>query len=304
MNMEEKLILEIEKIKKEKKAIILAHNYQRPEVQDIADFVGDSLELSTKAKDTDAKIIIFCGVHFMAETAKILSPGKKVILPRMDAGCPMADMVTENGLLELKEKYPDYLIVTYVNSSASVKALSDSCCTSSNAINIVKNIESEKIIFVPDRNLAHYVSRFVKKTIIPWQGFCPTHERLEVKDILDKKEKYPDAKILVHPECKPEVVDIADKALSTSGIINFCNKDLSKTFIIGTEMGILHRLKKENPDKEFILASEKLVCPNMKLTRIEDVYEALIEENNIIEVPSETIEKAKKALMNMYRLNY
>lgn len=300
----EKIIKEIEKIKNEKKAVILAHNYQRPEVQDIADFVGDSLELSTKAKDTDAKIIIFCGVHFMAETAKILSPEKKVILPRMDAGCPMADMVTSEGLKELKAQYPDYKVVTYVNSTADVKAISDSCCTSSNAINIVKNIETDKIIFVPDRNLANYVSRFVKKEIIPWQGFCPTHERLEVKDILEKKKDHPDAKVLVHPECKPEVVDISDRALSTSGIIKFCHDDNSKTFIIGTEMGILHRLKKENPEKNFILASDRLVCPNMKLTRLEDVYKALVDEEGVIELDNNIIKRAKEALVNMYRLNY
>jgi quinolinate synthase len=301
---EKKLIKEIEKLKKEKKAIILAHNYQRPEVQDIADFVGDSLELSTKAKDTDAKTIIFCGVHFMAETAKILSPEKKVILPRIDAGCPMADMVTVEALKELKDKYQNYLVVTYVNSPASVKAISDSCCTSSNAINVVRNIESNNIIFVPDRNLAHYVSRFVNKNILPWQGFCPTHERLEVKDILEKKTLFPNAKVLVHPECKPEVVNVADKALSTSGIINFCSKDPTDSFIIGTEMGILHRLKKENPQKTFVLASERLVCPNMKLTRIEDVYTALLEEKDEIDIPLETIEGARKALLNMYRLNY
>lgn len=300
----ENIVNEIERIKKEKKAIILAHNYQRPEVQDIADFVGDSLELSTKAKDTDAKIIIFCGVHFMAETAKILSPEKKVILPRIDAGCPMADMVTSEGLMELKNQYPDYKVVTYVNSTADVKAISDSCCTSSNAINIVRNIDSEKIIFVPDRNLAHYVSRYVKKEIIPWNGFCPTHERLEVKDIMEKKKDYPEAKVLVHPECKPEVVDIADRALSTSGIIKFCHEDSGKTFIIGTEMGIIHRLQKENPEKKFILASDRLVCPNMKLTRLEDVYKALIDEEGIIELDSNVIKKAKEALLNMYRLNY
>jgi quinolinate synthase len=216
----------------------------------------------------------------------------------------MADMVTSERLLELKNQYPDYKVVTYVNSTAKVKALSDSCCTSSNAINIVRNIESEKIIFVPDRNLAHYVSRFVKKEIIPWQGFCPTHERLDVKDILEKKNEYPDAKVLVHPECKPEVVDIADKALSTSGIIRFCHEDNSKTFIIGTEMGILHRLQKENPEKKFILASKSLVCPNMKLTSLDDVYRALTEEDGIIELESEIINKAKEALLNMYRLNY
>lgn len=303
--MEEiKLIEEIKKLKKKKNAIILAHNYQRAEVQDIADFVGDSLELSTKARDVSADVIVFCGVHFMAETAKILSPQKTVILPRMDAGCPMADMVTVEGLQKLKDEHPNYKVVTYVNSSASVKAISDACCTSSNAINIVKNIDSDKIIFVPDRNLAHYVARFVKKTILPWQGFCPTHEKLKVKDILEKKQAHPNAKVLVHPECNPQVVDIADKALSTSGIIRYCHEDNSKEFIIGTEMGILHRLQKENPQKHFYIASDKLVCPNMKLTTLEDIYEGLLKCENIIEVEQNIIEKANKALKKMYELNY
>jgi len=300
--MSENLILEIKKIAKEKNAVILAHNYQRPEVQDAADFVGDSLELSIKARDTDADIIVFCGVHFMAETAKILSPHKKVVMPRIDAGCPMADMVTVQGLEAEKAKYPTHKVVTYVNSSAAVKAISDACCTSANAVKVVTNIDSDKILFVPDRNLGNFVSRFVKKEIICWKGFCPTHERLKVEDILQKKEEYPNAKVLVHPECRPEVVDIADKALSTSGIIKFCKEDSSKVFIIGTEEGILHRLKKENPDKTFILASERLVCPNMKLTSIEDLYEEVKNPVNEVIVPEEVIFKARKSLEKMYEL--
>jgi len=300
--MSENLILEIKKIAIEKNAVILAHNYQRPEVQDAADFVGDSLELSIKARDTDADIIVFCGVHFMAETAKILSPHKKVVMPRIDAGCPMADMVTVQGLEAEKAKYPTHKVVTYLNSSAAVKAISDACCTSANAVKVVTNIDSDKILFVPDRNLGNFVSRFVKKEIICWKGFCPTHERLKVEDILQKKEEYPNAKVLVHPECRPEVVDIADKALSTSGIIKFCKEDNSKVFIIGTEEGILHRLKKENPDKTFILASERLVCPNMKLTSIEDLYEEVKNPVNEVIVPEEVIFKARKSLEKMYEL--
>lgn len=293
----------IKRIAKEKNAVILAHNYQRPEIQDVADFVGDSLELSIKARDTNAEIIVFCGVHFMAETAKILSPQKKVVMPRPDAGCPMADMVTKEALTLEKAKHPDYKVVTYVNSSAEVKAISDACCTSSNAVTVVKNIESERVLFVPDKNLGHYVSRFVKKDIICWKGFCPTHERLRVEDIIEKKKVYPDAKVLVHPECRPEVVDIADKALSTSGIIKFCKEDSGKTYIIGTEEGILHRLKKENPEKTFILASDKLVCPNMKLTSIEDLYEEIISLKNEIIVPPTVISSAKRALERMYELS-
>lgn len=292
----------IRELAKEKNAVILAHNYQRPEVQDAADFVGDSLELSIRARDTDADIIVFCGVHFMAETAKILSPQKKVVMPRVDAGCPMADMVTAEGLEAEKAKYPDFKVVTYINSSAVVKAISDACCTSANAVNVVKNIESDKIFFVPDRNLGNFVSRFVQKKIICWKGFCPTHERLKVEDIIRKKEDYPQAKVLVHPECRPEVVDIADRALSTSGIIKFCREDDGQTYIIGTEEGILHRLKKENPQKTFILASDKLVCPNMKLTSIEDLYNELLSLTNEVTVPDNTITAARKALDRMYEL--
>lgn len=293
---------EIRRIAREKDVIILAHNYQRTEVQDVADFVGDSLELSTRARDCKQSIILFCGVHFMAETAKILSPEKKVIIPRADAGCPMADMVTYEALLQEKNKYRDYKVVTYVNSTALVKSISDTCCTSSNAVKVVKNIDSDRILFVPDRNLGHYVSRFVNKEFVFWKGFCPTHERLTKEDLLKIKKEYPTAKVLVHPECRPEVVDIADEALSTSGIIRFCKESNDKIFIIGTEEGIIHRLKKENPDKIFILASQKLVCPNMKLTSLEDVYNALINMETEIFLSDEVIVKARSALNRMYEL--
>ncbi len=293
---------EIKALASKKRAIILAHNYQRPEVQDIADFVGDSLELSTRARDCKEDIIIFCGVHFMAETAKILSPEKKVIIPRADAGCPMADMINYHSLLEWKKKYEGYKVVTYVNSTAEVKSISDSCCTSSNAVKVVEKIDSHKILFVPDRNLGHYVSRFVKKDIICWDGFCPTHERLTGEDILTAKKIYPEATVLVHPECRPEVVDLADRALSTSGIIKFCRESDSKIFIIGTEEGILHRLKKENPHKTFVLASKKLICPNMKLTSLEDVYNSLKNLQSEINLSEHVIYRARKALNHMYEL--
>jgi quinolinate synthase len=212
-------------------------------------------------------------------------------------------MVTEEALAAAMAKYTGYRIVTYVNSSAAIKALSYSCCTSSNAVNIVKNTEGDKILFVPDRNLAHYVARFTNKEILPWNGFCPTHERLRLEDITGKKHQYPEAKVLVHPECRPEVVDMADKALSTSGIIKFCNEDSAEVFIIGTEEGILHRLKKENPEKKFVLASDKLVCPNMKLTSLEDVFDALIDMKNEIHVTEAVAKRAKQALEMMYILN-
>ncbi len=293
---------DIRRLAEEKRAIIMAHNYQRPEVQDIADFVGDSLELSTKARDCKEDIIIFCGVHFMAETAKILSPHKKVVIPRVDAGCPMADMITYDELLNWKIQFEGYKVVTYVNSSAAVKSISDSCCTSSNAVRVVERIDSNKILFVPDRNLGHYVSRFVKKDIICWDGFCPTHERLTSEDILTAKRLYPHAKVLVHPECRPEVIDLADKALSTSGIIKYCKESDDKIFIIGTEEGIIHRLQKENPTKTFILASKKLVCPNMKLTSLQDIHESLITLEPEITLSDDVVNGARKALKTMYEL--
>lgn len=292
---------EIKKLLKERNAILLAHNYQRDEVQDAADLTGDSLGLSIEASKTEAKVIVFCGVHFMAESASILSPDKTVIFPRMDAGCPMADMITRDGLLKMKEEYPGLPVVTYVNSAADVKAVSDICCTSANAVSVVRSLkDAKRVIMTPDRNLSHYVTRFVKdKEIIAWDGFCPTHERLVPEDVLKLKVKHPDALFVAHPECRPDVVDLADKVASTSGMYVFCKESKASEFIIGTETGILWRLKKDNPDKKFHLASKKLVCPNMKLTALEDVLVALEKMENVVTVPEEIRIPAKMALDRM-----
>jgi quinolinate synthase len=296
-----KLKSDIKKLLKERNAVMLAHNYQRDEVQEIADLTGDSLGLSMEAAKTDAKVIVFCGVHFMAESASILSPDKTVIFPRMDAGCPMADMITRDGLIKMKEEYPGLPVVTYVNSAADVKAESDICCTSANAVSVVKSLkEAKRVIMTPDRNLSHYVTRFVKdKEIIAWDGFCPTHERLTPEDVLKLKKQHPDALFIAHPECRPEVVDLADAVSSTSGMYKFCRESNAREFIIGTEMGILWRLKRENPEKRFYLASRKLVCPNMKLATLEDVLIALEKMENIVKVPEDIRIPAKRALDRM-----
>jgi len=295
------IVEEITKLKKEKNAIILVHNYQRPEIQDIADFLGDSLELSREAAKTDTKIIIFCGVRFMAETAKILSPGKKVLLPRKEAGCPMADMITLENLRTLKEKYPDAKVVSYVNTNADVKAESDICCTSANAIEVVRNLKTERIIFTPDKNLAAYCQRFTNKEIIPWNGYCYVHEKIRKEEVRLAKEKFPDALLLIHPECNPSVIDLADEVLSTSGMLNFAEKSDKKRFLIGTEEGLIYRLKKENPGKEFYTAGTAKMCRNMKLTTLNDVYLSLREERYAIELPEGIIKSAQKALMGMLK---
>lgn len=294
---------DIRRLARERDAIILAHNYQRGEVQDVADFTGDSLELATRARDAGAPVIVFCGVHFMAETARILSPRSRVIIPRADAGCPMADMVTAERLAAEKMRQPGRFVVTYVNSSAAVKALSDACCTSSNAVAVVRNCPSDKVLFVPDRNLGSYVGRFVKKDIELWKGFCPTHERLVAADVAAARAAHPEAVVLVHPECRPDVVDMADEALSTSGIIRYCRESARTSFIIGTEEGILHRLRNENPGKRFVLASERLVCPNMKLTNLADVHAALADSSfPAVTVPDDVADGARRALERMYAL--
>lgn len=292
---------EITKLKKEKKAIILVHNYQRPEIQNIADSLGDSLGLAREAAKTDARIIVFCGVRFMAETAKILSPEKTVIIPRKDAGCPMADMITTEDLRILKEKYPGAKVVSYVNTNADVKAESDICCTSANAIKVVRNIKAEKIIFTPDKNLAAYCQRFTDKEIIPWNGYCYVHEKIREEEVRLAKEKLPDALLLVHPECNPSVIDLADEVLSTSGMLNFAKKTDKKRFLIGTEEGLIYRLKKENPGKEFYAAGTAKMCRNMKLTTLNDVYFSLKEERYAIELPEGIIESAQKALEAMLK---
>ncbi|WP_113674915.1 quinolinate synthase NadA [Vallitalea guaymasensis] len=301
--MKENLKAKLIELKKEKNAVILAHNYQLDEIQEVADYIGDSLALSKIAMSVKEDVIVFCGVKFMAETAKILSPDKKVILPVIEAGCPMADMVTAEQLRSVKEDYPEAAVVCYVNSSAEVKAESDICCTSSNAINVVDSIKSNKILFVPDQNLGSYVGKQISdKEVILWQGFCIVHNRVTIQNLLHIKEKYPSAPVLVHPECRPEIVEQADFIGSTSEIIREVKKLKDKKIIIGTEKGILYTLKKQNPDKEFILLSEKLTCMNMKKTTLKDVISALENETNIIEVDERVRKKAYDTLKKMILL--
>lgn len=301
--MQNNLAEEIQRLKKERNAIILAHNYQVPEVQDVADIVGDSFALSQHAAETDSDVIVFCGVHFMAESAKILSPDKTVLLPVRDAGCPMADMVTAPKLREMKARYPDAAVVCYVNSSAEVKAESDVCCTSSNALKVVESLENKQVIFVPDKNLGSYIASKVKnKEIILWKGFCITHKRVKVEEVQKIRQLHPNAKILMHPECEPEVQKLADFLGSTSAIIKYAGEIPEKDIIIGTEEGILHLLKKQNPDKNFYLLSMGLICTNMKKTRLEDVHSALLNMQHEIHVDEDIRIKALKSLERMLKI--
>jgi quinolinate synthase len=297
MGIVEKII----KLKRERNAIILAHNYQLPEVQDIADFVGDSLGLSIQAAGTDAQVIVFCGVHFMAETAKILSPRKTVLIPDMNAGCPMADMINADQLREMKAKHPNATVLCYVNTTAEVKAQCDLCCTSANAVSIVKDVmkENKEVIFVPDKYLADYVSTETGCDLIVWKGYCPTHAKILPEHILLQKELHPGAVVLAHPECTPGVRMLADKVISTEGMCWFANEMKDKEFIVATEVGILHRMRRDNPDKSFYPASDMAICPNMKLTTLEKVLWALDGMNNEITLPRETIAKAKKCIQRM-----
>ena len=290
---------EVRALLKEKNALMLAHNYQRDEVQEVADITGDSLGLSREAAESGADIIVFCGVHFMAESAAILAPEKKVILPRIDAGCPMADMITEVQLREEKKARPGVPVAAYVNTTAGVKAQSDICFTSANAVKVIASLSAQEVYLVPDRNLSHYIARTSKKKLSWWDGFCPTHDRLTVKEVEAAKAEHPGAVFVCHPECTPEVVDLADKVCSTSAMYKYAGETDAKTIIIGTELGILYRLRKENPDKEFVLPSKSLICPNMKLTTLEDVVETLREEKNIVTVPEDVRLKAKRALDKM-----
>lgn len=296
----EGLAQQIRELLREKNAVLLAHNYMRDEVQEIADITGDSLALSMEAAKTDAEVIVFCGVHFMAESAAILSPEKTVLLPRPDAGCPMADMVSAEGLEALKAKHPGVPVVTYVNSSAEVKAHSDICCTSANAMKVVRSLSEKELIFVPDKNLGQFVAQNApEKKFIFWEGYCPTHERMTVEAVLRKKAEHPDALFICHPECNPAVTALADHACSTSGMYDYCRSSNAKKFIIGTEAGILYKLRKENRDKEFILASPALVCPNMKLTSLEDILYSLQTMSPVITVPEDIRLRAKQALDRM-----
>jgi len=291
---------EICRLVKERNAIMLAHNYQRDEIQEIADIGGDSLALSQKASETDAEVILFCGVHFMAESAAILSPHKTVLLPRLEAGCPMADMITADKLREKKKELgPDVPVVTYVNSSAEVKAESDICCTSANAVSVVNSLPGDRVFMTPDMNLAKYVQRHTTKNVEYWKGFCPTHHLLKAEKVAEMKEKYPDARVVAHPECAPEILDLADHVCSTSGMYTYAKKENAKRFIIATESGILYRLRLENPGKEFILVSQDMICPNMKVTSIEDVYEAIRDMKHVIRVPEDIRIRAKRSLDRM-----
>lgn len=296
------IVEKIEELKKERNAIILAHNYQRGEVQDIADFVGDSLELSRKAAKTDADVIIFCGVHFMAETAKILCPDKKVILPDLKAGCPLANMIKPKDLENLKKEHPNAKVVCYVNTSAEIKAISDICCTSSNAVKVVNSLKEEEIIFIPDMNLENFVSKNTNKKIYIWEGFCPTHIWIKKEEILKLKEKYKDAVAMVHPECLPDVVEIADYVLSTGGMLKMARELNEKVFIIGTENGIIHRLKKENPDKLFLAVSNKIICPNMKRITLKKVLKSLEELKPEINVEENIRIKARISIEKMLEI--
>ena len=294
------LLEKIKKLKAQRNAVILAHNYQMGEIQDFADFTGDSLGLSIKAAETDAEVIVFCGVRFMAETAAILSPEKTVLLPEKEAGCPMADMITAEQLRELKSKHPDALVVCYVNTSAEVKAESDYCCTSSNATEVVDSLPKDReIIFVPDRYLGQYVAEKSGRDFIFWQGYCPTHVMITTDDIKQKKIQFPDAIVMAHPECSEPVKELSDLLLSTGQMLKFAAESGTKQFIIATEVGIIHSLKKQNPDVEFIAASERAVCPNMKKITAEKVLWALEEMQYEITVPEEISQRARKALDRM-----
>jgi quinolinate synthase len=296
------IIKEIIRLKEERNAILLVHNYQPPEIQDIADLTGDSLELSRAAATMDGDVIVFCGVDFMAETAAILSPQKTVLLPAEDACCPMAQMISADELKLAKERHPDAAVVCYVNTTAEVKAESDICCTSSNAVKVVNAVEQDEILFVPDRNLGQYAQRFTKKTILPWEGFCIVHDRITPAQVAEARKAHTGAVVLVHPECRPAVIDCADHVASTSGIIKEVCTSKSRKFIIGTEVGILHRLKKECPDKQCYPLSEGAVCRNMKKTDLVKVRDSLKTLRPRITVPQDIADRARGAIERMLAL--
>ncbi len=294
-----RLINSITRLKREKNAVILAHNYQLGEVQDIADFVGDSLQLSQRAAQTQADVIVFCGVHVMAETASILCPDKVVLLPDEHAGCPMANMITAEGLRRKKRELKDAAVVCYVNSTAEVKAESDICCTSSNAVKVVQSLASEQILFIPDKYLGHYVSTKTNKEMTFWPGYCPTHVRILPEHIIELRKDYPQAKVVVHPECRPEVIALADEALSTGGMCRYARRDDVSQMIVGTEIGIIYRLKKDNPGKQFIPVSEQAICPNMKMITLEKILWSLKAMSPEVKVSGPVRLKAKMAVDRM-----
>lgn len=317
---------EILKLKEQRHALILSHNYQRDEVQDIADFVGDSLELSRTAASIDCEVIVFAGVNFMAESASILSPDKTVLLTERDAGCPMADMIhvdsprwerkkfpgfdnpppyiypPEFTLRDIKAQYPGVPVVAYVNTTADVKAESDICCTSANVVKVIESLPDEKVICIPDRNLSMWAQRNTKKQVIAWDGYCHVHERVTPEDVKKAREEHPKALVVAHPECRPDVLDLADHVTSTSGMLRFASASSAKEFIIGTEIGLLYRLRKENPDKIFYPLRRDMICPNMKKTTLNSVLRALKENTYIIKVPEEIRIPAKRALDRMLEI--
>ena len=286
-------------LKRRLNAVIVAHNYQRPEVQDVADFVGDSLELARRTRDVEADVIVFCGVHFMAENSAILNPTRTVLLAEGSAGCPMADMIDVDDLREWRQRYPQAAIVCYVNSTAAVKAESDVCCTSANAVKVMESLPHEEILFIPDQHLGHYVSTKTSKRIIPYPGFCITHVRLTAKQVIRAKELHPQAPVVVHPECTAEVIALADAVLSTSQMVRYATESPAQTLLIGTEEGLLHRLRKENPAKAFYLISNSMFCPNMKRTKLETVLKTMELGRNAIRIPEEIRLKALGALERM-----
>jgi len=298
--MNNKLIDKIEQLKQNRRAVILAHNYQPGEIQDLADFGGDSLGLSIKAAETDADVIVFCGVQFMAETAAILSPQKTVLLPDKHAGCPMADMITAEQLRQLKQEHPDALVVCYVNSSAEVKAESDYCCTSANAIEVVESLPPDrKIIFVPDRHLGRFVVEKTGRDLVLWPGYCRVHVLITEEDIKNAKAEYPDAIVMVHPECTEPVKELSDQILSTGQMLKCAARSTAKRFIVGTEVGIIHALKRQSPDKEFFPATERAICPNMKLMTLEKIAWALEDMQYKVTIPQDIRIRAQKALDRM-----
>ncbi len=326
MSRTEGLLDEIRKLKVEKRAVILSHNYQRDEVQEIADYVGDSLELSRKASTIDCDLIVFCGVHFMAESASILSPEKTVLLPEPDAGCPMADMIRVSGarevwksfpgydvqpafvlpheftLRDMKERYPGAPVVAYVNTTAAVKAESDICCTSANVVKVVESLSSERVICIPDRNLSMWAQKNTKKQVIAWDGFCHVHDRVTRDDVFKARKEHPGALLMAHPECRPEVLELADHVTSTSGMLRFAGASDRMEFIVGTEIGLMYRLRKENPEKLFYPLRKDMICPNMKKTTLQSVLRALKEMRSVIKVPEEIRVPAKRALDRMLEI--
>ncbi len=286
-------------LKKERNAIILAHYYQRDEVQEVADFRGDSFLLAQKAAETSADVIVFCGVHFMGESAKILAPGKTVIIPDERAGCPMADMVNIDGLRALKKQHPNAKVVTYINSSAEIKAETDICCTSANAVKVIQSLDCDEIIWVPDKNLGDYVSKFTDKKMIIWEGYCNTHDMLTVKDVAEMRAQYPNAEFVVHPECRPDVVKVADFIGSTTGIIKYCKESPCQEFIVGTEDGTGYQLRMDSPHKKFHFASKYLVCPNMKVNNLKKLVRCLETMSPQIYVPPHVADLARVSLERM-----